>query len=94
MSGATKLAATPGHAEELDGESIRRVVAVTALIGIAVIHLMDVPDTFEEVPYIGWLFIGLIVACLVLAEVLTGTTTSAPGSRPGSLPAARWSPTG
>jgi len=41
-----------------------------ALIGVAVIHLMDAPDKFEEVPYIGVLFVALIVASLLLAEVL------------------------
>jgi hypothetical protein len=40
------------------------------LVAIAVIHLMDAPDKFEAVPYIGWLFVGLIVVSLVLAEAL------------------------
>ena len=71
MSGATKVATATRGTDGLDGDSVRRVVAVTALLGIAVIHLMDAPDKFEEVPYIGWLFVGLIVACLVLAEMLT-----------------------
>jgi hypothetical protein len=40
------------------------------LVGVAVIHLLDVKDKFDEVPYIGVLFIGLIVTSLVLADVL------------------------
>jgi Ni/Fe-hydrogenase subunit HybB-like protein len=40
------------------------------LVAIAIIHLVDVHGKFEEVAYIGVLFIGLIVASLVLAEAL------------------------
>ena len=57
-------------AKEVDGVPVRRAVAVMALIGVAVIHLMDAPDKFEEVPYMGVLFVALIVASLLLAEVL------------------------
>ncbi len=56
--------------DELDGTSVRRVVAVMCLVGMALIHLIDLPDKIEEVPYIGWLFIGLIVSALVIAEGL------------------------
>jgi hypothetical protein len=40
------------------------------LVAIALVHLLDVKDKFEEVPYLGVLFIGLIVTSLVLAEAL------------------------
>jgi hypothetical protein len=71
MDVGTKILATPRRASvELDGMSVRRVIAVMCLIAIAVIHLIDVPDKFEEVPYIGWLFIGLIAVSLLLAEAL------------------------
>jgi hypothetical protein len=71
MDVGTRILATSRRASvELDGMSVRRVVAVMCLIGIAIIHLIDVPDKFDEVPYIGWLFIGLIGASLALAETL------------------------
>jgi hypothetical protein len=55
---------------DLSETTLRRGLAVMCLVGIAVIHLMDLPDKIEEVPYIGALFIGLIVASLLLAEAI------------------------
>ncbi len=48
----------------------RRAVAVMCLMGIALVHLLDLEDKLAEVQYIGVLFIGLIVAALVLSELL------------------------
>ena len=46
-----------------------RTVAVVAVAGIAVTHLFELPDKFEEsgVRYQGVLFIALIAGCLALA---------------------------
>jgi hypothetical protein len=49
---------------------IRRTLVVAGLFGIAAVHLADLPDKMAEVPYLGWAYIGLIVACLVLAELV------------------------
>jgi hypothetical protein len=66
----TKPAESTGTAMLLDSHAIRRVTAVVALGGIALIHLLDVPGKLEELPYVGWMFIGLIIGSLVLAEAL------------------------
>ncbi len=50
--------------------SIRRAVATMGLLGIALIHLLDLPGKMEETPYLGVAFIGLIIASLLLAAVL------------------------
>ncbi|WP_460628329.1 hypothetical protein [Intrasporangium mesophilum] len=60
-------------ARDLSESTVRRGVATMCLLGMALIHLLDLPDKLEEVPYIGALFIGLIVAALVLAEALIRT---------------------
>lgn len=53
--------------------TIRRGLAAMGLCAMALIHLLDVPDKIGEVPYIGVLFIGLIVSSLVIAEWLVRT---------------------
>lgn len=49
---------------------IRRALVVAGLFGIAAVHLADLPDKMAEVPYLGWGYLGLIVASLVLAELV------------------------
>jgi hypothetical protein len=50
---------------------IRRALVAAGLFGIAAVHLADLPDKMQEVPYLGWAYIGLIAASLVLAELVT-----------------------
>lgn len=50
--------------------SLRRGLAIVGLLGIALIHLIDLPGKIEETPYLGWAFVALIVASLLLAAVL------------------------
>ena len=47
-----------------------RAVAAVGLAGVALIHLLDSIDKFAEVPYMGWMYVGLIVATLATAAVL------------------------
>ncbi len=54
----------------LGGAAVRRSVVAVGLISVAVIHLADLPGKMEEVPYIGWMYVALIGACLVLAELV------------------------
>jgi hypothetical protein len=54
------------HASEV----VTRAAAVVGLAGIAVIHLIDSIGKFHETPYLGWMYIGLIVACLGAAGAL------------------------
>ena len=59
-------------------DGIARTVAVVGLAGVALIHLLDLPGKFSETPYLGWMYIGLIVGCLAVAAALVhGSDTRA-----------------
>ena len=49
---------------------VRRGIAAVGLISVALIHLLDVPGKFDELPYVGVLFVGLIITALLLAEAM------------------------
>ena len=51
-------------------EIVARGAAVVGLAGIALIHLLDSIGKFHETPYMGWMYIGLIVSCLAVAATL------------------------
>jgi len=53
-------------------DGVARAVAVVGLAGVALIHVLDLPGTFEETPYKGVLYVGLIAGCLAAAAVLVG----------------------
>jgi hypothetical protein len=48
-------------------EALARGLAIVALVGVALIHLLDAHDTFVSTPYKGWLYVALIVGCLLTA---------------------------
>jgi hypothetical protein len=52
---------------------VRRGIAAVGLVSIALVHLLDVPDKFDELPYVGVLFVGLIITSLLLAEGMIRT---------------------
>jgi len=57
------------HSETNKGQfSLERATIAFGLIGIAVVHIMDLPDKWEEVRYLGIAYVGLIIAATVLAE--------------------------
>ena len=58
------------NATSVDDHLLERACVVVGLGGIALVHLLDVEDRLTEVPYIGWLFVGLIVASLAIAALL------------------------
>jgi hypothetical protein len=49
---------------------VARAVAVIGLAGIALIHLLDLPGKFHEVPYLGVLYVVLIAGTLVAGALL------------------------
>jgi hypothetical protein len=49
---------------------IERTLAVVGLGGVALIHLLDLHDTFLAAPYKGWLYVALIVGSLACAAAL------------------------
>ena len=55
-------------------DAIARMVAIGALVAIALVHVLELPEAFAEVGYLGALFIAALAACLVLGAVLTRTS--------------------
>ncbi len=51
-------------------ELIVRGVAVVGLAGVALIHLLDSLGKFQETPYMGWMYLGLMLSCLAAAAAL------------------------
>jgi hypothetical protein len=51
-------------------EQAARLLAVVGLAGIAVIHVLDAPDTFDGVKYIFWLYIAIIVGAIPFSLLL------------------------
>ena len=51
-------------------DGIARAVAVVALAGVALVHVLDAPGSFQAAPYKGWLYVGLIAGCLGAAAAL------------------------
>src|SRR2546421_1024907 len=68
-------------------DGIARVVAVVGLCGVALIHLLDAPGKFTETPYMGWMYVGLIVASLALAGTLLRTSNRRAWLAAAALPA-------
>jgi hypothetical protein len=64
----TSLTDTALAAAVRDG--VARATAVAGLAGVALIHLLDLPGTFDGQAYKGWLYIGLIAGCLLTAAAL------------------------
>jgi hypothetical protein len=72
---ATRVAREPSQLTEtaVERHVVRRGIAVVGLVSIALVQLLDVPDKFDELPYVGVLFVGLIVVSLLLAEAMIRT---------------------
>jgi len=52
---------------------VRRGIAAVGLVSVALILLLDVPGKFDELPYVGVLFVALIITALLLAEAMIRT---------------------
>src|SRR5215468_7853232 len=52
---------------------VRRGIAAVGLVSIALILLLDVPGKFDELPYVGVLFVALIITAVLLAEAMIRT---------------------
>jgi hypothetical protein len=55
-------------------DAIARAAAIGGLLAVALIHMLQLPNAFDEIGYLGALFIAAIVASLLLATVLTRTS--------------------
>ena len=60
------------------GDLLLRAVGVIGLLGIGLIHFLDVFGKFKETPYLGWLYLALIAGCLAASALLFR-----PDARPG-----------
>ena len=49
----------------------RRSAVVLGLVGLAGVHILDLPAKFEETPYLAWAYIGIILFAVVVVERLT-----------------------
>ena len=47
-------------------------LAIVGLAGIASIHLLDAQSQFEETPYLGWVYVALILGPIAIAGSLGG----------------------
>jgi hypothetical protein len=55
-------------------DAIARTAAIAALVSIALIHVLQLPDAFAAIGYLGAAFTAAAAACLALAAVLTRTS--------------------
>jgi hypothetical protein len=51
-------------------DTVLRAVVVLGLLGVALVHFLDLFGKFRETPYLGGAYVALIVACLVVAFAL------------------------
>ena len=72
--------------EALD-DMVARLVAIAGLGGVALVHVLQLPDAFAAVDYLGILFIIAIVLALVLAAMLTRMSDERIWAATGALPA-------
>jgi hypothetical protein len=73
--------------KEAVDDAIARTAAIGGLMAIAVIHILELPDTLSDQGYVGGLFIAAIVACLVLAAAFTRMTDTRVWGAAGGLAA-------
>lgn len=57
--------------------AVARATGVIGLGGVALIHLLDSVGKFQETPYMGWLYMGLILGAVVTAGSLVHRETRA-----------------
>jgi hypothetical protein len=51
-------------------DGIIRGLAIVGLAGIALIHVLDAPGQFEGTAYLGWMYVALIVGCVLVGGAL------------------------
>jgi hypothetical protein len=73
---ASSHAHHPSHAHHSSADVIMRTTAVVALFGIVVIHFVQLVPTFKAMPLLGFAYVGLIGAALVVgARLVTAGAT-------------------
>jgi hypothetical protein len=69
-------------------DAIARAVAIMGLGAIALIHLLDAPSKFDETPYMGWMYLGLIASCIALGVGLVRSSDLRVWAATAALPVA------
>lgn len=93
---ASAPALRPASSAPLPAEAIEHTIRHTTLrgvgfigmLGIALIHLLDVLSKFEETPYLGVMYIALMVASLAVAALILHPGSTLAWERRGALAAA------
>ena len=73
ISGSVAQASPDRRLDEAIREAVGRAAGVVGLAGIALIHLLDLRRTILGTPYLGWMYIALIIAALACAFELVRT---------------------
>jgi hypothetical protein len=68
-------------------DAVIRTVTIAGLMGVAVIHVLQLPDAFSETFYLGLLFVGAVVAAVLVAAALTRTSGRGVWTAAAALPA-------
>jgi hypothetical protein len=55
-------------------DAVSRTATIAGLTGVALIHVLQLPDAFSETFYLGLLFVGAVVAAVLVAAALTRTS--------------------
>jgi hypothetical protein len=66
----TKIDAHDPALRRYASQMVARAAAVVGLAGVAVIHLLDSIGKFHETPYMGWMYIGLMLGCIATGAAL------------------------
>ena len=77
---------SPKSTAALD-DAVARIVAIAALAGTAMVHVLQMPDAFGDAGYIGTLFVLVAVAAIALAALMTQSTDDRLWMLAGALPA-------
>jgi hypothetical protein len=54
-------------------DGVARAAGVVGLAGVGLIHLLDLQSKMDETPYLGWMYVALIVGVVVCAFELVRT---------------------
>ena len=71
--------------QEAVRDGITRAIAVVGLAGIALIHVLNAPSTFDETPYLGWMYVALILGSVTVAAVLIHESNARAWAAAGGL---------
>lgn len=68
-------------------DAVARIAVIAGLAAIALIHILQVPDGFHEIGYLGALFIATGAAAVLLAALMTRTDHDVAWAAAGCLAA-------